>query len=164
MKKAILDFFFINPSLEINIRSLAKKLNSNPMSTKRAVERLEKENKILIKKKKLESIISLNKENTLLERRFFNIKKIIYSGVIDFLEEFYEFPKAIVLFGSYSFAEDAKGSDIDIAVFTDLKKIPNLSKFEEKLSKKIDLFQINGKSSSELRMSVYNGVVLKGRL
>jgi predicted nucleotidyltransferase len=74
-------------------------------------------------------------------------------------------PDAIILFGSASKGEDIKGSDIDLYVQCNEKKL-ELSKYEKKLNRKINLFFEKNfdKLSSELKQNIINGDKLKGFL
>ena len=74
-------------------------------------------------------------------------------------------PDVIILFGSVSKGEDIKESDLDLFVLSDKEKI-DLSLFEKKLNKKINIFFDNNfnKLSKELRNNIINGVILKGYL
>ena len=164
MKNKILSYFFENPFVEINIRSLAKKLGSNQMTIKRKVDELVKEKLLIINKKKLEYLLKLNYEKTLTEKRIYNIKKIINSGIIEFLESVYEYPNSIILFGSYSFGENNEQSDIDIAIQTTLNKKIDLKKYEQKLRHTIQIFLLDEKTPENLKKSIYNGIVLRGRI
>ena len=47
-----------------------------------------------------------------------NIHLIYQSNIVEFLNDYYKNPKAIVLFGSFRKGEDMTGSDIDIAIET----------------------------------------------
>ena len=164
MKEKIMNFFYENPREKLNLKTISEKTNISHMSVLRAVNDLVKEELLNIKKTKLESIVSLNIQKTKELRRLYNIKKIIQSGLVEYLEKLFEYPKAIVLFGSYSFGEDNGTGDIDIAVQTKLKKNYNVKLFEKKLNRTIEIFTFNEKTKDELKKSIYNGYVLRGRI
>ncbi|MBU1855165.1 MAG: nucleotidyltransferase domain-containing protein, partial [Nanoarchaeota archaeon] len=90
--------------------------------------------------------------------------KIINSGIIEFLESVYEYPNSIILFGSYSFGENNEQSDIDIAIQTTLNKKIDLKKYEQKLRHTIQIFLLDEKTPENLKKSIYNGIVLRGRI
>ena len=73
---------------------------------------------------------------------------------------------SIVLFGSLSKLEVTKDSDVDIVVFGGLKKDIDLSKFEKKLGREVQLFVFEslGKVNKELKNNIINGYVLGGYL
>lgn len=84
------------------------------------------------------------------------------TGIVDILYDRFS-PECIVLFGSGSRGEDLKESDIDLFIEAKEQKT-DLSRFEKKLGRKINLF-FNAnfqESSPELKNSIVNGVVLKG--
>ena len=70
---------------------------------------------------------------------------------------------SVYLFGSYARASHNKWSDIDIAVISSKKEIPDFAKFESKMSRKINLHIIDiMKTPKEFINSLANGVVLEG--
>ncbi|MBI2133285.1 nucleotidyltransferase domain-containing protein [Candidatus Woesearchaeota archaeon] len=86
------------------------------------------------------------------------------SGLIKHILNEYLSPLTI-LFGSLSKAEAKSDSDIDIAVFSPTEKKMDLSKFEKKLKRKIDLFKFKDKNdvkTSELMNSILNGFIITG--
>ena len=72
-------------------------------------------------------------------------------------------PKSIVLFGSFSKGEDIESSDIDIFVEAEEMEI-DLTKFEKKLSRKINLYFDENlkKLGKNLKENIINGIVLGG--
>ena len=164
MEERIKRYFYDHPRAEPNLRTLAKELGISHMSAVRHAKTLAKKGYLNLQQKKLETVVSLDKERTKDERRLHNIKKVLDSGLVEHLEETYEHPKAIVLFGSYSFGEDDGLGDIDIAVQTSLERQPDRTRFEKKLERPLEIFALNEKTSKELRTSIHNGVVLRGRI
>jgi predicted nucleotidyltransferase len=74
-------------------------------------------------------------------------------------------PECIVLFGSYAKGEDMpEVSDIDIAVVTDKKKLPDLHNFQATLGKSISLHLIENIKDQNANFinSLANGIVLSG--
>ena len=91
------------------------------------------------------------------------------SGLIEYLVEAFNQPEAIVLFGSFSKAEDNKNSDVDILIISSKKQEPNVEKFEKKLNHKIQLFIHSKKEleklknkNKELFNNWINGIVVYG--
>ena len=91
------------------------------------------------------------------------------SGVINHLIDKFNFPEAIILFGSFAKAENIKRSDIDLLVISPLKKEINLEKFGKKLGHKIQLFVYSSKdikkmkqNNKELLNNLINGRVIYG--
>lgn len=97
-------------------------------------------------------------------KQIFNYALILESGLIEHLEETI-MPRCIVLFGSYQKGEDTEMSDIDL--FVEARGVSfDLSKFEKKLNRKIQL-HFNERFDSypkELRNNIINGIVLFGYL
>jgi predicted nucleotidyltransferase len=84
--------------------------------------------------------VKANIENQFLKhlKIAFSIKKIMDSGIVSYLNENIPVVSSIILFGSIAKGEDDEKSDIDLLVIGQ-KKIVDLSKFEEKLGKDINL-------------------------
>ena len=92
------------------------------------------------------------------------LNKIAETGLIDFLEKELN-PKAIVLFGSVQKGIYTKNSDIDLFIQGEEKDI-NISEFEKKLKRKIQLFFSKNlsKLSDGLRNNIINGYTISGGL
>ena len=167
VERKIMNYFFNYPNDVINTRELANKIGFSHTAIAKTLDKLSNMKLVLINKTKLQTEISLNQNNKIvfIEKRLYNIKSIYYSGIVDYLEDIYEIPKSIVLFGSYALGEDNENSDIDIAVETSMKnKKTNFKEYEKKLNRKIELFFIDQNTPNELLKSIYNGIVLRGSL
>ncbi len=93
------------------------------------------------------------------------MKNMLTSGLIEYLDEKYNTPSAIILLGSYSRGEDTAKSDIDIAVITTREIKLDLSKFEGTFKRKIQIHEIQTKRvSKNFLNNLANGIVLKGYL
>ena len=92
------------------------------------------------------------------------LKEIKESSLLDYLNDNL-MPNLIILFGSASKGEDLEDSDIDLFIECSDKKL-DLSKFETKLHRKINLFLSKdfNKLSKELKNNLINGIILKGYL
>src|SRR3989338_2033533 len=112
--------FFKEPEREFYVRELAKLLKKSPTTISKYLKEYESK-KILISKKKLNH----------------NLNVLHESGLIEYLVEAFNHPEAIILFGSFSKAEDNKNSDIDLLIISSKKQEPNIEKFEKKLNHKI---------------------------
>jgi predicted nucleotidyltransferase len=170
-KYRVLRVFFDDPVPEgigFQLRELSRKTEIATPSVKKYLAELEKDRMIIKAIHRIPGypVYYANRDNE--EFRFLkkldNMRTIFECGLLDYLSEAC-MPDAIILFGSASMGEDLKNSDIDIFVLSDEEKL-NLSKFEKKLSRKINiLFSKNfNKLSSELRNNILNGVILKGYL
>lgn len=160
----ILEWFFDNPTTSIHLRELSRKLKLSMPTIIKGINKLQKNNLIIIEKTIVVTNIkaNLNNKKLIQLKKVNNLEKIYTSGLIEELNK--KIPKAIILFGSYAFGEDVEESDIDIAIIS--KKTVNLSeKFEKLLKRKISLHQIElNKVSKEFKTSLYNGIVLEGSI
>jgi len=100
-----------------------------------------------------------------------NIHLIYQSNIVEFLNDYYRNPKAIVLFGSFRKGEDMTGSDIDIAIETDevqnykILNLKELADFENILGRKIQIHIFNRKDVDiNVFNNIANGIVLGGFL
>ena len=163
----ILELFFDNPDGKFHIREIARRTNLHPNTVLKEVKALEKDTLLIVQKTRAVKEVRVNKDNEL----FFVLKKIrnlscLYlSGLVDNLNKEYNYPEAIVLFGSYSRGEDTGKSDIDIAIITQNELELDLRKFEKTLGRKIQVHEINlNKVGKTFVTTLVNGIVLKGYL
>jgi len=101
----------------------------------------------------------------------YNLNFIYQSGMVEFLADYFNNPKSIILFGSFRKGEDISSSDIDIAIESDSIKeyetmgLRELSEFEKVIGKKIQLHLFNRESVDiNLFNNIANGIVLLGFL
>ncbi len=101
----------------------------------------------------------------------YNLNLIYQSGLVEYLNEYYKNPKAIILFGSFRKGEDVSGSDIDIAVETDeideytITGLRELADIEKELDRKIQIHLFNRKNVDiNVFNNIVNGIVLNGFL
>lgn len=100
-----------------------------------------------------------------------NLNFVYKSGLVEFLVDFFNNPKAIVLFGSFRKGEDLSNSDIDIAIESDDVKgykimgLKELSEFENNIGRKIQIHLFN-RDSIDIGVfnNVANGILLWGFL
>ena len=166
LQTRILEFFFKKAGKTFNQRQIANRLNVSPTAVSKAI----KEVKELIISKDEETKrkkIQLNRDlsRTIYLKRVNNLKQLYESNLVEHLSN--KFPgSTIILFGSYSRGEDIFNSDIDIAIIGEIKKL-NLKNFEEKLKRKIQVFQFKNFEdikNKELKNNIINGCLLNGRL
>lgn len=168
LKGEILAYFFEEPEKEFYVRELAKLLKKSPTTISKYLEIMKKE-QLLISSKKFNHLLFKAEVN----RKFkdlklnYNLSLIRDSGLLDYIKETFNYPEAIVLFGSFAKAENIKKSDIDILIVSPAKKKLNLGNFEKKLGHEIQIFVYSGKELSsmknkELLNSFINGIVLEG--
>jgi len=165
----ILELFFDTEN-EFHVREVARLLNIHPTTASTALEQLAKQ-RFLIKKKAYHHIFYTgNKENPLFlhKKKSYVVEKILASGLISFIDNELH-PDAIVLFGSYAKGDNILGSDIDIFILTESKKLQNYGKFEKILRSKLHIFQYSHEKFNELKRqqpqlvnNVVNGIILFG--
>jgi len=168
IKEKIKEYFFINPTSKLRVRQIERELKLPLPSVIRYCKELEKEG--ILKKEVISgiSVYSADKssKNYLIEKKLFNIKQLYTSGLIDYLINEYS-NSVIILFGSYSRGEDIEKSDIDLYVETAKRQEFNLQRFENKLNRKLQVFNYrNIKEIPNLHLAnnIINGIVLNNFL
>mgnify|MGYP001565735874 CR=1 FL=1 len=161
----VLAVFFENPSREFHLRELSRLLKLSMPTIITATDKLAKEKLIIKEKGRVITKVIANRGyiDFVRLKRLHNLEIIYNSSLISHLSELYNQPKAIILFGSFSRGEDIEKSDIDIAVITNKKLNLDLSEYEKRLKKAINLHEIDlDKISEEFRANLLNGIVLEG--
>jgi len=160
----VIELFFKYPYKSFHIREIARLTGLSSTGVIKIIKRLKKENLLVSKKTKvIEELKPDFNGRFLVEKRLYNLSSVYDSGLVEFLKKYYEMPKAIVLFGSYSEGMDTEKSDIDIAIISNIKKIPDLNSLEKKLARKINIHIINIKNTpKEFKNSIANGIILSG--
>ncbi|PIN88754.1 hypothetical protein COU61_03600 [Candidatus Pacearchaeota archaeon CG10_big_fil_rev_8_21_14_0_10_35_13] len=172
-KKELMEYFYDDPIREYHIRELAKITDKSPTTISKMLKILVNKG-ILLQEEKLNHILfraNTDNKHYKISKLAYNLQRLEDSGVISYLENYYETPEAIVLFGSWSRADDVKESDIDILVVSAEKKLAELKAYEKKLSREVQLFVHTKnemkklvKTNKELLNSWANGIVLRGFL
>ncbi len=147
----------------INVREYARIQNISPPHASEILKSLRKEGLLLMEEEKKYHLYHANRESQLfikLQRAYY-LKK--FKELIKFLEEEYLNP-VIILFGSFAKAEVSKNSDIDIAIFSPTKKVADVSAYENKLKRTIQLFTFKNREElpPELLNNILNGTILAG--
>ena len=164
--------FLDEPNRRYYLREYAKVLGISPATAMKYLDALVKAGLLVRKDGKLYSVFQGNLDSLLFRQHkvFFTIKKVIESGLPDFLDKELAFP-TVVMFGSCAKGEDIKGSDLDLFVLTNTAKELDLKVFEKKLKRSIQLFVKSDKefkestlNSPELVNNFINGIKLSGFL
>lgn len=166
-KDMILEFFLKHSAGEFHLRELERLTKISLPWVRKITGLLAKEQLILIKKERGLRIAKANRDNELFLaiKQSHNLLSLYKSGVVKMLNESYNHPEAIVLFGSYRRGEDTETSDIDIAVITKRKLNLALAPFEKKLERKMKVLELEkGKIEKEFLNTLANGIVLTGYL
>lgn len=134
------EFFLENPYKEVYIRELAKKLKISPFATKKYADILVNEGIVVDERKGNLRYLKANTKNLFYKHAkiTYNIRRLLKSGLVDFLKENIINLSSIVLFGSLAKGEDNIESDVDIVIIGSKKHL-ELGKFEEKIDKEITL-------------------------
>lgn len=162
----VMELFFKYPERKFHLRELERLTGLSLPGVRKIAAKLEKENLLISKKEKhVKNFAASRNEKFVLLKRAYNTYSIFVSGLLHFLKEKYEEPEALVLFGSYSKGEDISKSDIDIAVITPKQESLDLSLFEKRLGRKINLYEIETKKAEpEFLNGLANGIILYGYL
>ena len=161
----VLSLFFDFPTTSFYLREIARKLDLSTSVVSNSLNQLSSKNLILLSKKRFiyEAKANLENEKFKLYKRVYNLEKIYFSGLFDYLLDNFGLD-TIVLFGSYSRGEDSEKSDVDIAIFSNFKKL-DLAKFEKLLNRSINIEFIDfKKAETSLKTSLINGIVLRGSI
>jgi len=163
IKRTIKEYFFINPTAKLRVREIERTLKLPLPSVIRYCRELEKEGILAINKTGNVTFYTASRSETyFLEKKFYNIKQLYESGLINYLKIELSNP-VIILFGSYAKGEDTEESDIDLYVETPSHKKVNPEKFKKTLKREIQLFQhknIQEISNSHLANNIINGIIL----
>ncbi len=159
----VMELFFKFPLQAFHIREIARLTGLSSTGVIKIVKKLKKEKLLDSKKSRVVEEVRARYENEfILAKRLYNIYSLYETGLIDALMKFYERPRGIILFGSYSKGTDTEKSDIDIAVVGGAK-IFDASRFEGKLVRKVSVHAVRLEAAaSEFRNSLANGIVLEG--
>ncbi len=166
-KDELLEFFMKYPTQEFHLRELSKMTKISFPWMRKLVDELSKDRFLLKIRKHNLVLVKANRDYALFRalKQSYNLFSLHKTGLVNELNEAYQKPGAIVLFGSYSRGEDTEKSDIDIAVITGRKVSPDLSAFESKLHRKIQIQEIpREKLEKEFTNTLANGIVLAGYL
>jgi len=165
-KLRVLRLFFEGPNERLHLREIARRTGLSATGAMKILGALEKEE--LVEKEHTAVMVvyrgNYDNENFIALKRSLNLYSLYSSGLVSALVDFYKTPECIVLFGSYAKGEDARESDIDIAVITSIKELPQLEIYESSLKRKISLHLIKNTKNEgkDFINSLANGIVLYG--
>ena len=165
----ILSLFFENQEKGFGIREISRKLKINHTSVRQYLNKLVKDEYLIIKTESLYPLYHSNINKAYLNLKlFYNLEKLRESELVEFLEKEYDYP-AIIVFGSYAQAQDRENSDLDLFIISSIKKEPSLEIYEKKLKRKISLHVFNKKEvqnfkdkNSQFLNNLIKGIVLAG--
>ncbi|MBI2137352.1 nucleotidyltransferase domain-containing protein [Candidatus Woesearchaeota archaeon] len=160
----VLRVFLESPEKKFHIRQIARLTGLSSTGAIKIIKKLKKNRLLNSEKKRMTEEVEANWEGRFQQvKRAYNILSLYDTGLMPKLRDFYQEPKAIVLFGSYGEGTDTSASDIDIAVITQKKELPELDKFEKKLKRKIRIITTTLETATkEFKNALANGIVLSG--
>ena len=160
------EYFFRNPTKRLRVRQIEREVSIPLPSAIRYTKELEEEE--IINKEEIGNVIfysaDIGSKKYLIEKKLYNIGSLFDMGLIAFLVEELGNPD-IVLFGSFFRGDDLEESDIDLFIQTVSKKKLDVTKFEKKLQRKIQLFthkKIGLIRNKHLINNIMNGATLNG--
>ena len=172
-KQRVLEVFFQYTEKEFSLSDLAKEAAVAKPHIGKILKEFEKNELISITKLSKIWRIRANQQqwNFLKSKIIYNLNFMYNSGLVEFLNNYYNSPKAIILFGSFRRGEDFSDSDIDIAIeiegIEEYKTIflRELIEHEKAIGRKIQIHLFNKQNiDNHLFNNIANGIVLLGFL
>jgi len=172
-KQRVLEVLFKFPDKEFSLSDLAKESKVAKANIGEILKELDQLAFIQITKLTNLWRIKANQSswNFIKAKVVYNLNFIYQSGLVEFLNEHFNNPKSIILFGSFREGQDISNSDIDIAVETEEVKdytllgLRELSGFEEVINRNIQIHLFNKKNTDiNVFNNMANGIVLLGFL
>jgi predicted nucleotidyltransferase len=160
-----LEPFFEDCYRRINVREYARIMKISPPTASKILYELKKEQILENFEERGFLFFFANKK----DKTFVDLSRIYHriklKELIDYLgKNLIEY--SLILFGSLAKAEAKPDSDIDLAILSNKKDI-DLTKFEKKLKRKIQLLWFNSFNdikNNELKNNIINGFLLKGKI
>ncbi len=165
----IMKIFFEEPNREFNVREVARITEKTPATISKKLKELNKKDLIKYRKERILDLYKANLESDNYKdlKKYYSIKKIRDSGLIESLNIFYLKP-TIILFGSASYGLDTETSDIDLVIISEnTKDFPEKKDFEKKINKSLQLFvvkELKDLKNKHLTNNVLNGILLQGQI
>ncbi len=165
--------FFEKPTSRFQLRELARLTRLSTTAVKARLKQLLEEKIIKIEREKHYTFYksNWNAPEYKWAKKFYNIKQILDSGLLEHLDEKLNYPEVVVLFGSAAKGEDAEKSDVDIFALVTVKREPMIETYVKKISRPIRIlimnkaeFKLAKKKNLELINNILNGIILKGYL
>jgi len=167
----IIEFFIKEPEKEFHIRQISKITGKSPTTISKYLKGLEKQG-ILKSESRLNHLLfkaDIDSSKFKREKLNYNLNQISDSGLVDYINKYFNHPEAIILFGSFAKSENTSKSDLDILIISSSKKQIDLDKFEKRLGFSVQIFirsneQIEKmkKTNKELLNNFLNGIILSG--
>ena len=172
-RQRIAQVFFRYPEKEFSLSDLAKEAKVKKSNIGAILTEMQGIGFIEIAKLSAIWRIKANVQNPhyLKNKIVHNLAFVYHLGIVEFLNDYFKHPKAIVLFGSFRKGDDISASDIDLAVESEEAKgyqvigLRELSDLEKRIGRKVQIHLFNRKNiDSNLFNNIANGIVLSGFL
>ncbi len=172
-RQKVLGILFKYPEKEFSLSDIAKEAGVAKAHIGKILDEFYSLELITLEKLSKIWRIKANRQNPeyIKNKIVYNLGFIYHSGLVEFINEEFNNPKAIILFGSFRKGDDISTSDIDIAIESDGAKgyqivmHKKLAEFENQIGRKI---QIHSFSRKNVDLNVFNnianGIVLSGFL
>ncbi len=135
----VLFLFLENPSLEIHIKELSRKLKISPATAKKFCDLYYADGVFLLEQKSNSKFFKLNNSNSYVKelKRFYIISKIKDKWVGNLDENI----RTVAVYGSSISGEYLEESDIDILIISRKKEVnsPSFLKFQKKIKKEVNV-------------------------
>jgi predicted nucleotidyltransferase len=157
--------FFEDCYAEYSVREYARKARISPPTASKYLKEMAKQGLLKKREERGFLLFQTNRDSIVLKKISEIYWNLVLSDLLLFLEKEVT-PNSLVLFGSLSKLEAKKDSDIDLVVFSKIKKRLDLEKFEKQLKRKINVlfYESIEKVNKELKLNIINGCVLRGYL
>lgn len=158
--------FFEDNYRRISVREYARIKNVSPPSASKILKNLKKEGILLSIEDKRYLYFYAHREDI----QFVGLQRTYYAyylkelGLMDYIEKELVNP-VVIIFGSLAKAELKQSSDIDLALFSVSEKELDLTIFEKKLKRTIQVFRFNNPREIKNKMllnNILNGMILLG--
>ena len=163
-REEVLRFLCSKPSEEFNISEISELTGISKPYISEELDYLEEQGVVKIRRRSNQKIAGFNRENdeALNLKRLVNLNEFYSSGILSKVVEEYQYPEAIVLFGSFADGEDTEKSDVDLAIITDKE----LSlKGLEVMNRSVNIVEFTEDSIlPEMLESLANGITVYGHL
>ncbi|MBN2142140.1 nucleotidyltransferase domain-containing protein [Candidatus Woesearchaeota archaeon] len=169
----VLEVFYKYPEKEFSLSDLAKEARIAKPHVGRILDTLQKHDLIGIVKLSKIWRIKANTDSWMFIKLkiVYNLNFIYQSGILEYLNDHFRNPHAIVLFGSFRKGEDVSTSDIDLAIEVEEEgeyqsvRLTELEGFEKTIGRQIQLHLFNRKNVDlHVFNNIANGMVLLGFL
>ena len=150
---------------ELGVREYSRLRNITPPTASKLLKNLELEGLLKKRTERGYLLFRTNRESGILKGLSHIYWKQKLNSIISEINSEFHNP-TIILFGSLTKLESKKDSDIDLAIFTNIKKKINLSKYEKQLNREIQIFYFKSinEINKELKLNIINGYIIQGEI